>query len=240
MNDRSANHIQEYLMSEDATEDGYIAILKEYNVSMFDGTCMAANIEFINERVVKKMKALATEYHKGQYRKGTDKVPYIEHPKQVVARLKSWGIGFGRFHAIAWGHDLLEDTAVTEDEIRRIAGETILDRIKWLTKKAGEDKDAYIEKIAYEAPEECLIIKIADRLCNSLDFLKYDSQRAYGYYKEGRSLYNNIPRIKYVSWREMIESDVKRVGERLREVQERIDDLWDRAFDNMSWAEEND
>ena len=40
---------------------------------------------------VEYMEALARKYHEGQLRKQC-KVPYVEHPAAVVARLRSWGV----------------------------------------------------------------------------------------------------------------------------------------------------
>ena len=42
--------------------------------------------------VVQKMEALADEWHCGVERKGKGHVPYIAHPRAVVAQLKAWGM----------------------------------------------------------------------------------------------------------------------------------------------------
>ena len=42
-------------------------------------------------------------------------MPYIEHPRAVVAQLKAWGMTEEANPvplALAWGHDLVEDTCV--------------------------------------------------------------------------------------------------------------------------------
>ena len=41
--------------------------------------------------VVGKMESLARKWHEGQYRKGPERIPYIEHPKAVVGQLREWG-----------------------------------------------------------------------------------------------------------------------------------------------------
>ena len=65
--------------------------------------------------VVQKMEALADEWHCGVERKGKGHVPYIAHPRAVVAQLKAWGMTEEANPvplAVAWGHDLVEDTRV--------------------------------------------------------------------------------------------------------------------------------
>ena len=65
--------------------------------------------------IVQKMEALADEWHCGMDRKGKGHVPYIAHPRAVVAQLKAWGMTEEANPvplAVAWGHDLVEDTRV--------------------------------------------------------------------------------------------------------------------------------
>jgi hypothetical protein len=90
--------------------------------------------------------------------------------------------------AIAWGHDLLEDTTVTEADIRRAAGPNrgvaILAGIKALTrdKAAWPDKKEWLRHVARTAPPAALLVKAADRICNARDFLslgKPDKARDY-------------------------------------------------------------
>ena len=58
--------------------------------------------------VVQKMEALADEWHCGVERKGKGHVPYIAHPRAVVAQLKAWGMTEEANPvplAVAWGHE---------------------------------------------------------------------------------------------------------------------------------------
>lgn len=120
----------------------------------------------------KAMRALATRGHMGMVRKGPGHVPYITHPAAVVARLRKWGVTDDETLAIAWGHDLLEDTQVTEEEILAAGGAKVLDGVKALTHVKGEDKDAYLERLAATGTREQIMVKCADRLCNVEDFRK--------------------------------------------------------------------
>ena len=157
--------------------------------------------DFIAElSVVSRMERLARIWHEGTYRSGRlSDVPYVEHPADVVAMLKSWGYNEkddAVTLAVAWGHDLLEDTAIGEERIYAVLGEgevprRIVEGIKMLTFRPsvanddpeyGRQKAAYISHVAREATPEILPVKMADRICNTLDFHKCEEiQRARTY-----------------------------------------------------------
>ena len=137
--------------------------------------------------VVERMQALADEWHCGVERKGKGHVPYIEHPRAVVAQLKAWGMTEGANPvplAVAWGHDLVEDTRVPASAILNAAGEhglEVFEGILYLTFSrkeypAASDHDEadwfYMERLAREAPPEILMVKLADRVCNTRDFMR--------------------------------------------------------------------
>lgn len=136
--------------------------------------------------VVDKMARLAMIAHNGVNRDGPGNVPYIVHPHAVVSMLKGWGYTETDDPvtlAVAWGHDMLEDTDTPESAIRDVddaLGERILAGIKMLTFTPGVPsghpdygrlKAAYIANVALAAPPEVIVVKIADRLCNTLDFM---------------------------------------------------------------------
>ena len=137
--------------------------------------------------VVQKMEALADEWHCGVERKGKGHVPYIAHPRAVVDQLKAWGMTEEANPvplAVAWGHDLVEDTRVPAISILNAAGEhgtKVFEGILYLTfsrpeyQSAQDHDDAdrlYMERLAREAPPEMLMVKLADRVCNTRDFMK--------------------------------------------------------------------
>ena len=137
--------------------------------------------------VVERMEALADEWHYGVERKGKGHVPYIEHPRAVVAQLKVWGMTEDANPvplAVAWGHDLVEDTRVPAITILNAAGEhglEVFEGILYLTFSrkeypAASDHDEadrrYMERLAREAPPEILMVKLADRICNTRDFMR--------------------------------------------------------------------
>ena len=104
-----------------------------------------------------KIRKLAEKYHAGQFREGEAHLPYIVHPRAVVRTLLAWGEPeTSPAVAAAWGHDLLEDTAVTEDEIRESAGDRVLAGIRVLTKPEGMEKSLYIRAVAASGDREVL------------------------------------------------------------------------------------
>lgn len=123
-----------------------------------------------------RMKALAERGHAGQLRKD-GRTPYIEHPRAVVALLRRWRVADAETLAVAWGHDLLEDTDVTEADILEAAGPRhgaeVLACIKALTRDraAWPVKRDWLRALAETADERALLVKCADRICNTRDFI---------------------------------------------------------------------
>lgn len=150
-----------------------------------------------------KMKRLAHIGHAGQWRKdGT--TPYIEHPAAVVKCLEGWGFKDWVL-AVAWAHDLLEDTpseqhpVLVEKLLQAAEGlqkspEQILSAIRLLTydKTRFASKADYLRHIAETADFSLLAVKIADRLCNTLDFIRllgHGDPKAQSYLAAGEPLF---------------------------------------------------
>ena len=158
--------------------------------------------------VVDRAARLAMVAHNGTNRDGEGNVPYVVHPHAVVAMLKDWGFSEKTNQvtlSVAWCHDVLEDTDMPEEAIRDLdvaLGPEILSGVRRLTFRPtapngsdeyGRKKAAYIEKVARTAPPEILVVKIADRLCNALDFLADGRpQKALEYFGYGDPLFARI------------------------------------------------
>ncbi len=159
--------------------------------------------------VVERAARLAMVAHNGTNREGPGNVPYIVHPHAVVAMLKEWGFSEKDDPvtlAVAWCHDVLEDTDTPEEVILGLdvaLGAKVLDGVRRLTFRPGVSsnspdygrlKAAYIENVARTAPPEILVVKIADRLCNTLDFLADGRPaKALEYFGYGEPLFARIP-----------------------------------------------
>ena len=97
-----------------------------------------------DQALYEKAYEFAKKKHGTQKRIGGD--PYITHPVAVAKILKKEGYNI-EYLIVALFHDLLEDTDATEDEIRSIAGEEVLQAVKLLTKEKGYDMQTYVTRI---------------------------------------------------------------------------------------------
>lgn len=87
-----------------------------------------------------RAEALATSAHHGQ----TDKAgkPYIEHPRRVAAKLES-----SEAKTVAWLHDVLEDTDISEAELREGFPDDVVDAVVALTKRPGQPTAEYYAQV---------------------------------------------------------------------------------------------
>lgn len=123
---------------------------------------------------------LAHKLHKGQYRKGEGRIPYIVHPMKVATIL----IKFKQpQYVVAAGflHDIVEDTGFTlnelkkdfnKDVVRLVEMATELDHQKYSWK---ERKDHMINKVKDARKDEKILV-CADKLANVTDMI-YDYKR---------------------------------------------------------------
>lgn len=115
---------------------------------------------FQGRDVIIGARAIAWMAHAGQVDKAGN--PYIEHPARVAARVED-NIGDA---AVAWLHDVIEDTSVTAEALRD-AGipDDIVDDIELLTRKPGQQIEDYYDGIrqSFRARR----VKLADIADNS-------------------------------------------------------------------------
>lgn len=113
--------------------------------------------------LVTMARTIATDAHRGQ----TDKAgaPYIGHPARVAAHAAAAG-GDERVVAAAWLHDVVEDTAVTPDDLRA-AGipEDVVAAVVAVSKVAGEATEDYFARI--NADPIAVAVKTADLADNT-------------------------------------------------------------------------
>ncbi len=119
----------------------------------------------IKMKIEEKAKIFAERAHNGQFRKD-GKTLYINHPAEVVRLLKSIGIGDDNILAAAWLHDSVEDSSLTEEEIKKEFNQEIARIVYALTRNIGrEDYNNRIKNSDYSIK----IIKLADTLHNCLE-----------------------------------------------------------------------
>lgn len=103
-----------------------------------------------------QMLHIATSGHHGQFDRGGN--PYILHPLKVMHYLKS---DDEELQCIALGHDIIEDTSVTYQDLRDAGiSERVIDGIRALTKQPGQTYEEYKQGVF--ANEDAMRVKLAD------------------------------------------------------------------------------
>ena len=87
---------------------------------------------------------------------------------------------------LALGHDLLEDTNATKEELLKMISSDIIDLIERLTDKEGKNrKERHLKTYPYiREKEEAVIVKIADRVSNIRNSIKTNNKSKLSMYKK--------------------------------------------------------
>lgn len=109
---------------------------------------------------VEAARALARRAHAGQVDKAGR--PYIEHPAAVSDRLPP---DHPVLQVVAWLHDVVEDTDVSLEEVRRHFGAEVADAVDAITHRKHEPRDDYYARV--KANPAALRVKEADLATNS-------------------------------------------------------------------------
>ena len=150
----------------------------------------------MNQRLLDAI-CLASDYHCNRpvslekaWRKGKgdgNSLPYFVHPIKVMELLWKWGIDHTETLVASICHDLMEDTLMTQEKLIQGVGAESAGYVRELTFQCSQNlsaDQAAAEKLEYmksfrKASVQSLVIKIADRLCNVMDF--WDSSRSYAH-----------------------------------------------------------
>lgn len=140
--------------------------------------------------IVERARIFATAAHAAveQRRKYTFE-PYIVHPAEVVNILKT------RPHdpeqlAAAWLHDVVEDTAVTNELITREFGSRVGEYVGWLTRISRPEYGNRAARMQLDrnfiaaAPAEVKTVKLADIISNTASIRQHDPAFARVYLRE--------------------------------------------------------
>lgn len=134
--------------------------------------------------MIEKAKQFAMKWH-GDQKYGDQ--PYFFHLCQVAGLLQSYG---ETAQVIAYLHDVVEDTAVSIDELRDEFGQLVASCVSILTDEPGatrqERKAKTYQKMAQVEGELelALIVKAADRLANMQSCVRTNHQRLLQTYRQ--------------------------------------------------------
>jgi (p)ppGpp synthase/HD superfamily hydrolase len=115
--------------------------------------------------VIDKAKQLAHEAHSGQLDKAGKE--YISHPEAVANMVET-----ADEKVVAWLHDVLEDSDITEETLRSEFPDPIVDAVIALTHKSDETYDDYLCRLSQNPL--AVTVKLADLEHNS-DLSRFDS-----------------------------------------------------------------
>ena len=130
--------------------------------------------------IIDRAYAFSNKYHEGQIRKSGE--PYIIHPLSVAEILLDLGLDETTL-AAALLHDIVEDTDVTLEDLRKhfneeiaglVDGVTKLSKIEYISKEEHQMENYRKMFLAMANDIRVVIIKLADRLHN-MRTLKYQS-----------------------------------------------------------------
>lgn len=128
-------------------------------------------------------------------RKGSG-LPYVFHPLDVVKTLAGWGIKEQAVWRAALCHDVIEECGLVKFEIAEVIGDESADFVEELSFipdptsgiKPWRQKAEYMASFKTKSLES-LVIKIADRVCNTWDFYEVQSDYTPKYWAKADTLF---------------------------------------------------
>lgn len=140
--------------------------------------------------IIIKAVDFAAKKHRNQRRKNPDKDPYINHPIDVMNRLRIAGISNPEVLVAAVLHDTIEDTDTTYSELIELFGGNIADFVLEVSdNKDLSKKDRKLGQIehAKHLSKEATLVKMADKLSNLTDLTNrkpegWSDERVRGYF----------------------------------------------------------
>jgi|JTFN01.1.fsa_nt_gb hypothetical protein len=141
---------------------------------------------------LQQVRDFALQAHAGQLRRYTAE-PYWKHLSEVAGLVATCGNANTRAVALAWLHDVVEDTAVTLREIERIFGSSVADGVRCLTGSANrsisrEERKRRDRQRLAAGDADVHSVKLADMASNLASIGRLDPEFALGGYLEEKRL----------------------------------------------------
>ena len=160
--------------------------------------------------LITKAMELCVSGHAGQWRDGDTPLPYASHPFDVVHRLRYEGrVDDEVVLCAGYLHDLLEETAVTEEQIESIFGQEVKDLVLEVTRDEPTEEQTeglssqeiydlrnqmLMDEIKEMSPE-AMTIKLADRVSNvNAAKVTRSGKRLEKYVRQSRQMLEIIPK----------------------------------------------
>ena len=141
-----------------------------------------------------------TKMHDGQFRKESG-LPYIVHPMAVLSQIAEWEIPTFVTWLVALSHDVMEDCNVSQDQLEKAVGNegaAIVRELSFFPDVTDEgvldDVPVHIQKQKYmrsftTSSVHALVVKFADRCCNTHDWVVAGNPYAKKYWKKADDLF---------------------------------------------------
>ncbi len=178
-----------------------------------------------NQAKIVEAIAFASERHKGQTRKGTGKVPYINHPVKVAQLLSQFGEDDPDLIISAYLHDVIEDTTKNEQEIKELSDiilEKFGENVLLTVLEVSDDKSLPVDERKRlqvihtpKLSDRAKKLKIADKICNMLD-IKNDPPENW----------SRERKLAYLDWS-------KRVVDGARGLNIKLDQYFDQVYEEI-------
>lgn len=175
----------------------------------------------MKDSIITKALKFATKAHEGQHRDNSIE-PYIVHPIAVVKIIvDDFQIADPEIIASAYLHDVVEDCGITEEILIHEFNTFIADNVMMVSHTKEQDKipyfkSYYLAEIATAPTIEPAIIKVADRLANTQDFIDVGKiEYAKKYFHKADAIYSRIYMEKTYP---LIEKAIEAMNNRLSEL----------------------
>lgn len=183
------NELNSQAAAEDYIDEATLAsqLSKKSADGLFEDLISAVRETMDKEDIdqIRKAYAIAHEAHDGQFRRSGE--PYIIHPVQVATILYNLGMDSESMIA-ALLHDVVEDTELTKEDVKKDFGEDVAELVEGVTKLGKvplftkeEQQAENVRKMLMAMSQDIrvIIIKLADRIHNmrTLAFMKPHKRR---------------------------------------------------------------
>lgn len=134
------------------------------------------------DKKIEEAKMLASRLHASQT---YDHFPYDKHLRDVVDVLIRFGYE-GKYLVAGWLHDILEDCAISYNDLKKKFGYEIAEIVYCLTDELGRNRKERKEKTypKLRGNLDAIVVKLADRIANVEHSLAEGSGTSEMYLKE--------------------------------------------------------